>query len=67
MTGANWETMPAGRPGWQMFFLHAGFDVFVSDAVERGRALWNTRYMDAALSHLRSQGAELKPEDVAED
>jgi hypothetical protein len=27
--------------------------------------LWNTRYMDAALSHLRSQGAEVKPEDVA--
>ena len=23
--------------------------------------LWNTRYMDAALSHLRSQGAEVKP------
>lgn len=27
--------------------------------------LWNTRYMDAALSHLRSQGAETKPEDIA--
>ena len=27
--------------------------------------LWNTRYMDAALSHLRSQGVETKPEDVA--
>jgi len=27
--------------------------------------LWNTRYMDAALSQLRSQGAEVKPEDVA--
>jgi Tn3 transposase DDE domain len=26
--------------------------------------LWNTRYMDAALSHLRSQSAEVKPEDV---
>jgi TnpA family transposase len=26
--------------------------------------LWNTRYMDAALSHLRSQGAEVKPEDI---
>ena len=40
MTGANWETTPDGRPGWQMFFLRAGFDVFVSDAVERGRASW---------------------------
>jgi len=27
--------------------------------------LWNTRYMDAALSHLRSQGTEIEPEDVA--
>lgn len=38
MTGANWETTPDGRPGWQMFFLRAGFDTYVSDAVERGRA-----------------------------
>ena len=38
MTGAAWETTPDGRPGWQMFFLRAGFDVYVSDAVERGRA-----------------------------
>jgi len=27
--------------------------------------LWNTRYMDAALNHLRSQGTETKPEDIA--
>lgn len=38
MTGANWETTPDGRPGWQSFFLRAGMDVFVSDAVERGRS-----------------------------
>jgi len=25
--------------------------------------LWNTRYMDAALSHLRASGQEIKPED----
>lgn len=40
MTGANWETTPDGRPGWLAFFLRAGFDVYVSDAVERGRAGW---------------------------
>jgi pimeloyl-ACP methyl ester carboxylesterase len=40
MTGANWENTPDGRPGWQMFFLRAGFDTYVSDAVERGRASW---------------------------
>jgi TnpA family transposase len=27
--------------------------------------LWNTRYMDAALSYLRSRGEEVKSEDVA--
>ncbi|MFT4437048.1 esterase [Caballeronia sp. 15715] len=40
MSGVNWETTPDGRAGWQMLFLRAGFDVFVSDAVERGRASW---------------------------
>jgi pimeloyl-ACP methyl ester carboxylesterase len=40
MTGVNWETTPDGRPGWQMFFLRAGFHTYVSDAVERGRAGW---------------------------
>ena len=38
MTGVNWETTPDGRAGWQMFFLRAGFNTYVSDAVERGRA-----------------------------
>lgn len=38
MSGANWESTPDGRPGWQSFFLRAGLDVFVSDAVERGRS-----------------------------
>ena len=28
--------------------------------------LWNTRYMDAALSHLHSKGVEVKAEDVAQ-
>ncbi|MFO1028736.1 MAG: esterase [Acetobacteraceae bacterium] len=41
MTGATWETKPDGDPGWQSWFLHAGHDVFVSDAVERGRAGWS--------------------------
>jgi pimeloyl-ACP methyl ester carboxylesterase len=40
MTGVTWEDTPDGRPGWQSWFLHAGHDVYVSDAVERGRASW---------------------------
>jgi pimeloyl-ACP methyl ester carboxylesterase len=41
LSGVTWETKPDGRPGWQHFFLAAGHDVFVSDAVERGRASWS--------------------------
>ncbi|WP_043518040.1 esterase [Achromobacter arsenitoxydans] len=40
MTGCTWETTPDGRPGWLMRFLEAGYDVLVSDAVERGRSSW---------------------------
>jgi pimeloyl-ACP methyl ester carboxylesterase len=40
LTGVTYETTPDGRPGWQMFFLRAGHDVIVTDAVERGRAGW---------------------------
>jgi pimeloyl-ACP methyl ester carboxylesterase len=40
LTGVTWETKPDGKPGWQLFFLRAGHDVYVSDAVERGRASW---------------------------
>ena len=41
MTGVTWETTPDGRRGWQMRFLGAGFDTYVCDAVERGRAGWS--------------------------
>jgi len=40
MTGAQWESTPDGRTGWLWRLLQAGFDVFVSDAPERGRASW---------------------------
>jgi predicted esterase len=40
LAGVTWETKPDGQPGWQQFFLRAGHDVYVSDAVERGRASW---------------------------
>jgi len=40
LTGVTWESKPDGKPGWQQFFLNAGYDVYVSDAVERGRASW---------------------------
>lgn len=40
LSGVTWETKPDGKPGWQMFFLRNGYDVYVVDAVERGRASW---------------------------
>ena len=40
LAGVTWETKPDGAPGWENYFLHAGYDVYVSDAVERGRASW---------------------------
>ncbi|WP_231885862.1 alpha/beta fold hydrolase [Bordetella ansorpii] len=40
MTGAQWESTPDGRPGWLWRLLEAGFDVWVCDAPERGRASW---------------------------
>ena len=41
LSGATWETKPDGAPGWQQFFLAHGHTVYVSDAVERGRASWS--------------------------
>ncbi len=38
MTGVTWETTPDERPGWTELALRDGFDVYVSDAVERGRS-----------------------------
>lgn len=40
LSGVTYETKPDGKPGWQQFFLRAGHSVYVSDAVERGRASW---------------------------
>lgn len=38
MSGAAWETTPDGREGWANYFLRQGWDIYVCDAVERGRS-----------------------------
>jgi pimeloyl-ACP methyl ester carboxylesterase len=38
LTGVSYETTPDGREGWLNLFVRKGWDVYVSDAVERGRA-----------------------------
>jgi pimeloyl-ACP methyl ester carboxylesterase len=40
LTGVTYESTPDGREGWQTMFVRKGWDVYVSDAVERGRASW---------------------------
>lgn len=40
LTGITWETTPDGREGFDTLFLRYGYNVYVSDAVERGRASW---------------------------
>ena len=38
LTGVTYESTPDGREGWLNMFVRKGWDVYVSDAVERGRA-----------------------------
>src|SRR5262245_9089874 len=38
LTGVTYETTPDGREGWVNMFVRKGWDVYNSDAVERGRA-----------------------------
>ena len=38
LTGVTFESTPDGRDGWLNFFVRKGWDVYNSDAVERGRA-----------------------------
>jgi len=38
LTGVSFETTPDGREGWLNMFVRKGWDVYVSDAVERGRS-----------------------------
>jgi pimeloyl-ACP methyl ester carboxylesterase len=37
-TGSVWESTPDGRPGWESWFLSHGWNVYISDAMERGRS-----------------------------
>jgi pimeloyl-ACP methyl ester carboxylesterase len=40
LTGVTWDTKPDGKPGFMQYFFRAGHPIYVSDAVERGRASW---------------------------
>jgi pimeloyl-ACP methyl ester carboxylesterase len=44
LTGVTYETKPDGSPGWLNYFLRKGWDVYISDAVERGRSGWTNTF-----------------------
>jgi pimeloyl-ACP methyl ester carboxylesterase len=44
LTGVTYETKPDGSSGWLNYFLRAGWDTYISDAVERGRAGWTDKF-----------------------
>ena len=44
LTGVTYETKPDGQPGWLNYFLRAGWDTYISDAVERGRSGWTDKF-----------------------
>lgn len=49
LTGVTYETKPDGKPGWLNFFLKKGWDVYISDAMERGRSGWTNQFKGEPL------------------
>ena len=50
LTGVTYETKPDGGEGWLTYFIRKGWDTYVSDAVERGRAGWTDTFKGDAMS-----------------
>ena len=48
LTGVTYETKPDGSAGWLNYFLRQGWDIYISDAVERGRSGWTDRVQGRA-------------------
>ena len=44
LSGVTYETKPDGKPGWLNYFLRQGWDVYISDAMERGRSGWTNQF-----------------------
>ena len=44
LTGVTYETKPDGDEGWLTYFIRKGWDTYLSDAVERGRAGWTNTF-----------------------
>ena len=44
LSGVTYETKPDGKPGWLDYFIRAGWDTYISDAMERGRSGWSSTF-----------------------
>jgi pimeloyl-ACP methyl ester carboxylesterase len=44
LSGVTYETKPDGGEGWLTYFIRKGWDTYISDAVERGRAGWTNTF-----------------------
>ncbi|CAF0834230.1 unnamed protein product [Adineta ricciae] len=40
MTGTNWLNTPDDRPGWAVYFLEQGYEIYIVDQPARGRSAW---------------------------
>src|ERR1044072_9113232 len=49
LTGVTYETKPDGGPGWLNYFLRQGWDIYISDAMERGRSGWTDAFEGAPV------------------
>ena len=49
LTGVTYETKPDGGEGWLTYFIRKGWDTYISDAVERGRAGWTNTFKGSRL------------------
>src|SRR5215468_4177744 len=44
LTGVTYESKPDGGEGWLTMFIRKGWDVYISDAMERGRSGWTSSF-----------------------
>jgi len=56
LSGVTYETTPDGREGWLTLFLRKGWDVYNSDAVERGRSGFAPPEIVAGEPHFVAMG-----------
>src|SRR5262245_49684150 len=49
LTGVTYESKPDGGEGWLTMFIRKGWDVYISDAMERGRSGWTNTFKGDAV------------------